>query len=64
MKMNMILIGILIVIWWVGVWGLIETCVQQFTNGNPLKSCVIYGSMVLFVILVVFLNPNLEKNIV
>ena len=64
MKINMILIGILIVVWWVGVWGLIETCVHQIAKGNPLKCYVIYASMVFFVMFVVYLNPKLEENLI
>ena len=64
MKLKMILIGILIVIWWIGLWGLIETCIQHITQGHPFKSGCVYTFMILFVILVVFMYPNLENNII
>ena len=59
---NTIVLGFLIVLWWVGVWGIIETVVQQLVKGSPTKAIFIYGSMVAFVILIIYLNPSIIQH--
>ena len=59
--MNILLIGLLIVIWWIGVWGLVETLLADLIKTNPLA---VYGSMILFVILIVWTKPGLLEHFV
>ena len=59
--MSILLIGLLVVIWWIGVWGLIETVLADLIKTNPLA---VYGSMVVFVIIVVLVNPSLLEHFI
>ena len=57
--LNILPLALLIVIWWVGVWGLIETIIHQYIRGSPAKAIMIYSSMIALVIGVVYLNPKI-----
>ena len=59
--MSILLIGLLVVIWWIGVWGLIETVLADLIKTNPLA---VYGSMVAFVIIVVLVKPSLLEHFI
>jgi len=61
---NYLGLGFLIVLWWVGLWGLIETIVQQFIRGSVKKAIMIYSSMIAFVALVIYLNPNILEHFI
>jgi hypothetical protein len=51
-------IGFLVVLWWVGIWGIIELAVQNFSKGSSTKAFFAYAAMVLFVILILYLKPT------
>ena len=55
-------IGFLVVLWWVGLWGIIELAVQNFSKGSSTKAFFAYVTMVLFVILIVYLNPTVLEH--
>lgn len=59
---NKIALGFLIVLWWVGVWGIIETLVQHVVKGSVKKALFIYGSIVAFVIIIINHNPGLLEH--
>ncbi len=59
--MSILLVGLLVVVWWVGVWGLIETILGDLINKNPLA---VYGSMVGFVTVIVWMKPELLEYFV
>jgi hypothetical protein len=59
--MSILLVGLLVVIWWIGVWGLIETLLGDLIKKNPLA---VYGSMVAFVIVIIYLKPELLEHFV
>jgi len=61
---NYIALGFLIVFWWVGLWGIIETVVQQFTRGSATKALLVYGFMVAFVIVIIYLNPGILEHFI
>jgi hypothetical protein len=59
---NKIALGFLIVLWWVGVWGIIETLVQHVVKGSVKKALFIYGMIVAFVIIIINHNPGLLEH--
>ena len=56
--MNLLLLGILIVFWWVGMWGLIESSVEMYAKTNLWKRIVAYASLVGIVIIFLILYPD------
>ena len=59
---RLLLIGFLVVLWWVGVWNIIEMIVEDIAKGSASKAFIIYASMVGFVVAIVFFNPNLLEH--
>ncbi len=54
---QVLLLGVLVIFWWAGVWGILEILVQK--TKRPL---LFYSLMVGFVILVVFSHPELLEH--
>lgn len=50
-------VGFLVVLWWVGIWGIIELAVHYFAKGSSVKAFFAYAAMVLFVVLVLYVRP-------
>ena len=59
--MSILLIGLLVVIWWMGVWGFLDTVLQPWIKNSPLT---VYGSMILLVLLVVWARPGLLEHFI
>lgn len=59
LSFQIVFIGILVVVWWVGVWGIIETLIHLYAKGCPKKSLFIYCLLVSMVIGIIYLNPAL-----
>ena len=57
-------IGFLVVLWWVGLWGIIELAVQNFSKGSSTKAFFAYALMVLFVIMIIYLNPTVLEHFI
>jgi hypothetical protein len=57
-------VSLLIVIWWIGSWGLIELGVQYFVRGSMKNAVLIYSSMILFVITIVYFNPAVLEHFI
>ena len=55
-------IGFLVVLWWVGLWGMIELAVQNFSKGSSTKAFFVYAALVLFVIMIIYLNPTVLEH--
>jgi len=61
---NVFAIGFLVVLWWVGLWGIIELAVQNFSKGSSIKAFFAYALMVLFVIMIIYLNPTILEHFI
>ena len=61
---QILLISLLIVVWWIGSWGIIETIIHQYIRGSTSKALFVYGSMIIFVVLVVYLNPTIVEHLI
>lgn len=51
----------LVLLWWIGLWGLIELLIQKFTRGDFTKGIIAHGSIVLFVLVILSMNPELVE---
>jgi hypothetical protein len=54
---QVLLLGVLVIFWWAGVWGILEILVQK--TKQPL---LFYSLMVAFVVAVVFSKPDLLEH--
>jgi len=59
-----LMIGVLIVIWWVGIWGLIETGVHYYARNSIPRALAIYSLLVTIVIIVIFYNPVIVDHFI
>ena len=49
----------LLIILWIGVWGLVETLIHLYIRGSTQKALFIYMSMIILVLAVVYVNPKM-----
>jgi hypothetical protein len=61
---KILMISFLIVIWWIGSWGIVETLIHQYIRGSTTKALWVYGSMIVFVITVVYFNPHVIDHFI
>jgi hypothetical protein len=61
---KVLFVSLLIVVWWIGSWGLIELAVQSLTRGSMKNAVLIYSSMILFVITIVYFNPAVLEHFI
>ncbi len=61
---NILLIALLLVLWWIGVWGLIETLLHQFIKGSTSKALLVYSSLIATVLAVVYIKPQLLEHFI
>jgi hypothetical protein len=62
--MTVVPIAILIVVWWIGVWGLIETVIQPFIKNNYWSAISVYSAMIVIVLLLVSVYPQILESLV
>lgn len=62
--MSVILIALIILIWWLGVWGLIETIIQPFIKNNYWAAIGVYGAMISSVLVIMYLHPKVLESLV
>ena len=61
---DIVFIALLIVLWWIGVWGLIETLLHIFIKGSTSKALIVYSSLIATVLLLVLANPQLVEHLI
>jgi succinate dehydrogenase hydrophobic anchor subunit len=59
---QILLITILLVFWWVGIWGLTETILQQYIRGSFTRSIIAYCGLVAFVVCVVLYDTSILEH--
>lgn len=61
---EILLIALLVVLWWIGVWGLVETLLHIFIKGSTQKAILVYSSLIATVLLVVWAKPHILEHFV
>ncbi len=54
-------VALLIILWWVAVWGFIDTFLHLFIKGSPQTALLIYGTLALVVGLILYSSPQLRE---
>jgi hypothetical protein len=57
-------IAFLLILWWIGVWGFVDTLITMITQNNALKALFAYGTLVILVIIIVSTRPGLLEHFV
>jgi hypothetical protein len=55
--------SILVIAWWIGIWGLTDTIIHSITASSVLHKIIIYSSIILLVLGTVALKPSMIKHL-
>ena len=61
---DILFIALLLVLWWVGLWGLIETLLHTFIKGSTFKAILVYSSLIATVLVIVWMRPQLLEHFI
>jgi succinate dehydrogenase hydrophobic anchor subunit len=62
-ELQLIGVSLLVILWWVGVWGCIETLVHSYTRNNPTQAFCVYFSLAAIVLGFFVVNPTLFTKV-
>lgn len=54
-----VLYSVILIAWWIGVWGIADTVIHMVFQGETLKELGVYIFLVVSVLFLVFVNPEL-----
>lgn len=54
-----VLYSIILIIWWIGVWGIADTVIHMLFKGETMKELGVYIFFVVTVLTIVFVNPEI-----
>ena len=54
-------VALLIIIWWVAVWGFVDTILHMFIKGSPQTALLVYGSLAVVVAIILYRSPGLRE---
>jgi hypothetical protein len=54
--------SLILILWWVGVWGLADTVIHLVFKGETMKELGVYIFFVVTVLILVFINPELLER--
>jgi hypothetical protein len=61
-RFKAVLYSIVLILWWVGVWGIADTLIHMVFKGETMKELGIYIFFVATVLVLVFVNPELLER--
>lgn len=64
MNGDLLFLAVVIIIWWMGVWGLLDTVLHFFIQGKPVRALVIYSMMVTSVLVFITFRPQVLERFV
>ena len=53
-----LLYSVLLIFWWIGVWGITDTVIHMVFKGHTMKELGVYIGLVSLVLFVIFVNPE------
>ena len=57
-------IALLLVLWWIGLWGFLDTLLGMVIKNNTTTALFVYGSIVLVVLFIVTMKPQMLEHFV
>lgn len=54
-----VLYSVILIFWWVGVWGIADTVIHLVFKGQTMKELGVYIFLVVSVLVLIFVNPEL-----
>ena len=62
-RFKSVTVSLIVIIWWIGVWGLSDTIIHLVFKGAKHIELILYMLMIAFVLLTVFLYPEITKSL-
>lgn len=62
--MHILFLSILIILWWIALWGLLDTLLHSFIAGSRTKALFVYSSILTFVVGITWIRPDLLEHFV
>jgi hypothetical protein len=63
-EVYIILLSLLVIIWWMGIWSSIDIIITMHTKNNPMHALYVYSSMAILVLILFIMNPNEFRNVI
>lgn len=54
--------SIILILWWVGIWGIANTVIHLIFKGETMKELGVYVFMVVTILALIFVNPELVER--
>jgi len=54
--------SIILILWWVGVWGIANTVIHLIFKGETMKELGVYVFLVVTILALIFVNPELVER--
>lgn len=54
--------SVILIIWWIGVWGIADTVIHLVFQGETMKELGVYIFFVTAVLLIIFVHPELLER--
>lgn len=61
-RFKAIFYSIILILWWVGVWGIANTVIHLIFKGETMKELGVYVFMVVTILALIFVNPELVER--
>ena len=55
--------SILVVVWWIGTWGLTDTIIHSLTANSVIYKIIIYTSLILLVLGTIAIKPSMINHL-
>jgi hypothetical protein len=57
-----VLYSLILIIWWIGVWGIADTMIHLVFKGETMKELGVYIGFVTIVLVIIFVHPELLER--
>lgn len=57
-----VIYSLILIIWWIGVWGIADTVIHLVFKGHTMKELGVYIFFVVSVLAIVFLHPEIIER--
>lgn len=54
--------SVILIIWWIGVWGIADTIIHLVFQGETMKELGVYIFFVTLVLFIIFLHPEIIER--
>jgi hypothetical protein len=54
-----VLYSVVLIVWWIGVWGIADTVIHMVFQGETMKELGVYIFFIVFVLFLIYVHPEL-----